>query len=85
LVGFYDKDGKYEEKIVVVVVKNYNNSMILEIIYYIVPIILGIEDLNPTYYFLFKLARYNRLIEMSLAVNNYIEYYGTNLNVIEIK
>ena len=42
LVGFYDKEDKYETKVVVVIVKNYNNSLILEIIYYIVPIILEV-------------------------------------------
>ena len=41
-VGFYDKDGRYEPKIVVVIVKNYSYGTILELIYYIAPIILGI-------------------------------------------
>jgi hypothetical protein len=42
LVGFYDKDGEYEPKIVVVIIKNLSYGTILELVYYLSPIFLGI-------------------------------------------
>jgi len=85
LVGFYDKDGKYEPKIVVVIVKNYSSGTFLDLIYYLGPIFLGAPNHNSLIYFIFKIPRYNRLTEMALAINNYLDYYGSNMNVIETK
>ena len=41
-IGFYDKDGEYEPKIVVVILKNFLYGTILELFYYLAPLFLGI-------------------------------------------
>ena len=82
LIGFYDKDGNYEPKIVVVIVKNFSYGTILELIYYLIPLFLGIQNISSLIYFVFKIPRYNRLTEMAHAVNTYLDYYGSDMNVI---
>ena len=85
LVGFYDKDGEYEPKIIVVIIKNLNYGIILELVYYLVPIILGIQNISSLIYFIFKIPHFNRLTTMTHAVNTYLDHYGSDMNVIQIK
>jgi hypothetical protein len=35
-----------------------------------------IEQLDSAIYFLFKFPRYNRLFEIDVIVNTYLDYYG---------
>ena len=64
-IGFYDKDGVYEPKLVVVIIKNYSNGLLFELIYYLLPIYIGIEDIDTLLFFCLKIPRYARLMDMN--------------------
>ena len=64
LVGFYDKEGNYEPKIIVVIIKNFNYGTIMELVYYFAPVFIGIKNINTLVFFIFKIPRYNRLTQM---------------------
>lgn len=84
-VGFNNSDGEYEPKLVLVVMKNFSSDFYFELIYTFGPFFFNLQELNSIYYFIFKIPRYNRLFEMGAAVQRYLEYYGRNWNVFEIK
>ena len=76
-VGFYDKEGVYEPQIVAVIIQNWSSNFYYEIIYTFGPLMFfDIEQLDSAIYFLFKFPRYNRLFEIDVIVNTYLDYYG---------
>ena len=75
-VGFNNKDGEYEPKIMVVIMKNYSSDFYMEVVYTFGPLLFDPDKLNSIYYFLFKMPRYNRLFEIATAANTFLEYYG---------
>ena len=83
-VGFYDKDGVFEPKVLAVVIHNWSSDFYYEIIYTFGPFLFDLDQLNSAIYFLFKFPRYNRLFEIDVVVTTYLDYYGQNLNVFEI-
>jgi hypothetical protein len=83
-VGFYNKEGDYEPKVVAVIIKNYSSDFYFELIYTLGPFVFDLDKLNSAIYFLFKFPRYNRLFEMDKSVSSYLDFYGKNLNVFEI-
>jgi hypothetical protein len=84
-VGFTTKDGDYEPKIIVVLVHNFSWDFTMELFYSFGPFMFNLNELNSIYYFLFKFPRYNKLFEMDTAVEIFLDYYGKNLNVFELK
>ena len=75
----------YEPKIVAVIIQNWSSNFYYEIIYAFGPFMFfNIEKLDSALYFLFKFPRYNRLFEIDIIVNTYLDYYGQNLNVFEV-
>ena len=84
-VGFYNKEGEYEPKVMVVIMKNYSSDFYMELVYTFSPFFFEPHKLNSIYYFLFKIPRYNRLFEIGTAANTFLEYYGQNWNVFEVR
>ena len=75
-VGFYDKDGGYEPKIIAVILQNFSSDFYYELIYTFGPFLFNLDQLNSAIYFLFKFPRYNRLFEMEKTTIRYLDYYG---------
>ena len=85
-VGFINKEGEYEPKLIIVLFNNFSSSFYFEIIWAFGPyMFFNVGKLDSISYFLFKFPRYNRLFEMGTAVNIYLDYYGKNWNVFEIQ
>ena len=84
-IGFYNKEGEYEPKVIVVIMKNYSSDFYMELVWTFGPLFFHPDKLNSIYYFLFKIPRYNRLFEIATAANTFLDYYGKNWNVFEIK
>lgn len=75
-VGFYDKDGVFEPKVLAVVIHNWSSDFYYELIYTFGPFLFDLDQLNSAIYFLFKFPRYNRLFEIDVVVTTYLDYYG---------
>ena len=84
-VGFTNKEGEFEPKIIVVLVHNFSWDFTMELFYSFGPFMFNLNELNSIYYFLFKFPRYNKLFEMDTAVEIFLDYYGKNWNVFELK
>jgi len=84
-VGYTNKQGEYVPKLILVLFNNFSSDFYMEIFYTFGPFMFNLDELNSIIYFLFKFPRYSRLFEMGASVGIYIDYYGKDWNVFEIK
>ena len=84
-VGFKTKDGDYEPRVSMVVMKNLNSDFFMELIYTFGPFFFDLDNLNSIYYFFFKFPRFNHLFTMALKINHTIDYYCQSWTVFEVK
>ena len=83
-VGFLNKQGEYEPRLVSVIMNNWSSDFYFEIIYTFGPLMFNLDELNSAIYFLFKFPRYNRLFEIDNVVGVYLDFYGKSWTVFEI-
>lgn len=84
-IGFKTKDGDYEPRVSMVVMKNLNSDFFMELIYTFGPFFFDLDNLNSIYYFFFKFPRFNHLFTMALKINHTIDYYCQSWTVFEVK
>ena len=84
-IGFTNKESEIEPRVSFVICKNLSTTFFLELIYTFGPFCLNINNLNSIYYFLFKFPRYNNLLNVSITINQTLDYYCKSWTVTEIK
>ena len=84
-IGFKTKEGEYEPRVSMVVMKNLGSDFYMELIYTFGPFFFDLDNFNSIYYFLFKFPRFNHLFTMALKINRTIDHYCKSWTVFEIK
>lgn len=74
-VGYINKDGKAEPRICMVLYHNLSSSLIIEILVTVIPIYIGMYEINSLYFFIFKIFRYVRMMEMEIQINEIIKNF----------
>lgn len=84
-VGYINKEGKAEPRIWIVVYQNLNFSLLIEILVTVIPIYIGLQEIYSLYFFIFKIFRYVRMMEMETQINEIIDYFAESMTVFELK
>jgi hypothetical protein len=84
-VGYINKDGKAEPRIWMVVYHNLSSALIIEILVTVIPIYIGMRQINSLYFFIFKIFRYVRMMEMEIQINEIIKNFEDQMTVFELK
>ena len=85
-IGFKTKNGEYEPRVSMVIMKNLSYIVFLEMFYTFGPFFTHEKgDVDSLTYALFKLPRFIYLLNMSEVVHRNLEYYCKSWTIFEIK
>ena len=68
-----------------VVYHNLSSALIIEILVTVIPIYIGMRQINSLYFFIFKIFRYVRMMEMEIQINEIIKNFEDQMTVFELK
>ena len=74
-VGFKNKEGEYETRLSMVIMKNLSWVFFLEIIYTFGPFFWDLDHMDSMIMFMFKFPRFGYLFNLSHVVNETLDYY----------